>query len=304
MITAATRPLAEGEQLLVRISLAPWPYSRRPAGEEVAGVDDLGTSPLARQRLPISVVTSPARASAFSSTSRPRLTTRPHRGRGRRPPAWAARAAGRRRRRLRARPQHSATTSLVWAGRPTVPAPPSPAAPRHGRQAATPAGSWSTVAENAGAARSPRATRRTVPTMLWECCLVGVTGGRAARAGGPGAPSLGRSDALGDADLLGAAGAGGRAGAAIAAQVPWATGAAGVAVPGVDAPVAAGLALGQRSQTLPPGGRGRPGAGERRELAAGAAERSERRRGSRPAPERRCLSFSPLAGSSSFCLGR
>src|SRR5215207_842423 len=84
-----------------------------------------------------------------------------------------------------------------------------------------------------------------------------------ARAGGPGAPALGGSDAFGDADLLGAAGAGGRAGTAVGAPGPRRElEAAGVAVAGVDAPVAARLTLGQAVPDAARGGRrGRPGHG-------------------------------------------
>ncbi len=61
----------------------------------------------------------------------------------------------------------------------------------------------------------------------------------------------------------------------------------------------------RRSQTLPPAGAAADRVTvERRELEAGAAERSEETtRVTASAGSGRCLSFSPLAGISSFCPG-
>ena len=98
-----------------------WPYSRRPSPAKKSQVSTISvTSPLASASgLPISVVTSRARASAFSSTSRPRcLTTRPRTGAGvAAHPAWAARAARQASTKVAGSASStSATTSVVWAG--------------------------------------------------------------------------------------------------------------------------------------------------------------------------------------------
>jgi RNA polymerase sigma-70 factor (sigma-E family) len=99
--------------------------------------------------------------------------------------------------------------------------------------------------------------------------LSGSAQADAARAGGPGAPALRATHALGDADLLGPGGAVGVGGVPLAAERAPGPGAelqaAEVAVAGVDVPAATGLAVGQPVPGAHGRGAGGGGRGDRQQ---------------------------------------